>query len=521
MFSATKERVMDTHRHIGGCGRGQSTVVGFALLIGLVVVGAAIVLLAGSTALADTQQQAELERATHTMTLLDSRAAMVALGDAESQSVSLESDAGEYTVHEDRGWLKIEHTNFSRNGNTEVMFNRTLGSLVYDQGQTEIAYQGGGVWQRGENGGSTMLSPPEFHYRDETLTLPVVRVGSGYAGGDPSRINVQPRERARHVYPNATGPTAGDETGAPYNVTDGPYDNPVRNGTVTITVHSRYYLGWAAYFSTRTEGDVRLDAPNETVELELGTTAVPIGDFQMPMEGNGLDIRSIDGGHPLDAFTLTLEPDGHYSNMHWGMYVDDGNQGFEFHFHSSNPGQCKANPTPHYDGELRLSVYYFDTRDGATVHEEWYHYPIDPNSNPNYNISCPSGELMVDLTADTPMTYDDIETMPGVSAASNKWVFGSQIKSESITNSTDSFDVHPEDTGQYAPGGTEELGFVINHYMGLLGPDYELTVTDGPGGSSRVDEGASGGELRYDIASGAQYVRYLHVTENQIVIDAS
>ncbi|WP_181685846.1 DUF7289 family protein [Halorhabdus salina] len=154
--------------------RAQSDVLGTALLLGLIVSGVAILGVVGTTALNGTQQQVGVERAINSMTLFDSRAALVGLGDADTQSVTFGTGEGSYEVQPDAGRIEITHYNYSEEKQTETIYNASLGAFVFESGETDIAYQGGGVWRRGANGGSLMLSPPEFHYRSATLTLPII-----------------------------------------------------------------------------------------------------------------------------------------------------------------------------------------------------------------------------------------------------------------------------------------------------------------------------------------------------------
>jgi len=502
--------------------RAQSEVLGTVLLLGLVVAGVGILGVVGTTALTGTQQQVGVERAINSMTLFDSRAALVGLGDADAQAVDFGTGQGSYEVQPDAGRIQITHYNYSNEGRTEMIYNETLGALVFTSGETEIAYQGGGVWRRGANGGSLLLSPPEFHYRSATLTLPIIRLANtavDRAGGGPRAV-VEPRERARKIFPNESATADGSsEVGAPYDPNSAgnelAYANAIRNGSVQITVQSRYYLGWARYFNQRTDGDIEIFKSNQSVRLELETIGGSIGDFDVPLDGNALPVQGIAADHPLTDFELTLEPDGHYGNLHWSLYADEGNEGVEVHFHSSNPGKCKSGS---FDGELRLSVYYFNDTGSEYYHEEWRNETIDPNSNSDVSISCPSGELKADLLGDVTMTYDDIEDMSGVSGSSNKWYYGSKITGESITGPTETLDIHSVDPGQKSVGGTADLGLLVDHYLGLMGPQYDLTVTDGPGGSSRVDESASTGTLSFDSATSAEYLTFLHITENEIDI---
>ena len=122
--------------------RAQSNVLGAALMLGLIVTAVGIAGMVGAAALNDTQQQVGVERSINTMTLFDSRAALVALGDADTQSVSFASGGGDYEVRPDAGWLRITHFNYSEEERTETIYNASLGALVHTAGDTEIALPG-------------------------------------------------------------------------------------------------------------------------------------------------------------------------------------------------------------------------------------------------------------------------------------------------------------------------------------------------------------------------------------------
>lgn len=81
------------------------------------------------------------------------------------------------------------------------------------------------------------------------------------------------------------------------------------------------------------------------------------------------------------------------------------------------------------------------------------------------------------------------------------------------------FDEH-EDTVEWEPktytsGDTETSGRLLNHYFGLISPDFDLTVDDK--NSNTVSEDASTGTIEYQGSD--QYVTFLHITENGIEID--
>jgi hypothetical protein len=486
-------------------------VIGVVLVLGMVLAGVAVVVGVGATALSDLRSQSAIERGQTTMTQLDTRASMVALGDTPSQTVTFGSDSGRLSV-EDRGWLRVTHANYTGNGHDETVFNATLGTVSYGTGETELAYQGGGIWRTraGAGAGSTMVSPPEFHYRGATLTLPVVRVTGGSVDG--SALQVTPAGPTRRVFPNATGPTAGTEVGAPYNQTDAAYANPVANGTVNVTVGSEYHQAWAEYFRSRTEGQIT-DLPGERVRVSLESLAGSVGAFAMPQEGNGISVGGFGTGHPIDDFEITLAADNAGSNfqtMHWAFYADEGSQQFELHFFSD--GKCSGGPGGgSYSGDLDVSVYYYESG-GTSAHEEWQNTSVNVGSNDDFTVDCSSTELTIDLLSDTPLEYGDLQ----ITGSDNKWYYGPEIDSRSVPASTSTFDRHGPDTGQYTSGGTEELGVLVNHYLELLGPQFELEVTDGPGGSSRIDEGASSGRLEFETGGDGRFITFLHITENRI-----
>ncbi len=67
--------------------RAQSAPLGLLLVLSLVIVGSGVVVSLGATALVDTEAGLDVSRAETGMTQLDSQAALVALGNADSQQV--------------------------------------------------------------------------------------------------------------------------------------------------------------------------------------------------------------------------------------------------------------------------------------------------------------------------------------------------------------------------------------------------------------------------------------------------
>lgn len=231
--------------------RGQSEVLSVVLLLAITITGTGVIVAFGSTALSDSQQAAEINSAEHAMTQLDSKASLVGVGASTSQSVSLGLDATT-RVENQSGWMRVVVDPMNQSAEAVTVMNQTLGAVIYENGDTAIAYQGGGVWKASANG-TTMVSPPEVHYRETTLTLPLVVVsGQGPLSG---KTMVRQNGTATPKYPNKS---AG-------------FHNPLTQAEVNITVQSTYYRAWGRFFEQRTGGKVSFDHGNKTATLRLVT----------------------------------------------------------------------------------------------------------------------------------------------------------------------------------------------------------------------------------------------------------
>ncbi|ELZ46200.1 hypothetical protein C464_11383 [Halorubrum coriense DSM 10284] len=237
--------------------RAQSEVLGTVLLLGLTVAVVGTTVALGGAALDDSQRTADFQRVEGAMTQVDSKASLVAHGESPAQRVRMDVRRNaDLRVDEDAGWMRIEvTTSESPNATNETV---PLGAVVYERGGDTVAYQGGGVW-RSTGGGSTMVSPPEFHYRGtggtETLTLPLVTIeNSSERLGDEVRITGS-GARPEQVFPSPNG------------------SNPLLGGNVTITVQSDYADAWGRFFETRTSASVT-DLTDRRVEVRLRTKTI-------------------------------------------------------------------------------------------------------------------------------------------------------------------------------------------------------------------------------------------------------
>ncbi|TKX73131.1 hypothetical protein EXE46_14875, partial [Halorubrum sp. GN11_10-6_MGM] len=269
-----------------GGDRAQSEVLGTVLLLGLTVAVVGTTVALGATALDDSQRTADLQRVEGAMTQVDSKASLVAHGESTSQRLQLGPGRNaDLRVDEGAGSMRIEVETENGTYTNET----TLGAIVYERGDDVIAYQGGGVWRA--NGDSTrMVSPPEFHYRGDTLTLPLVTVAGERDLSDSVTIS-ESDERPEGLF-------------ASENIS-----NPLLGGNVTITVESEYAEAWGRFFESRTEAnvtqlssdEVQVEIRTKTVHPTLTTSASAVGSSSIAAGGiRRLEADSYDSGSDSD-----------------------------------------------------------------------------------------------------------------------------------------------------------------------------------------------------------------------------
>ncbi|WP_152042667.1 DUF7289 family protein [Salinigranum salinum] len=266
----------ETDSRIGICrdGRAQANVVGFALLVGLTVVGVTGVVVLGAQGLGSLQNETTAKQAEHAFTQLDSVGAEVALGQSEARTVDLGTRGGSLRTVP-AGELRLAY----EDGPT--IHAQTLGAVVHERDGAVVAYQGGGVW-RGTGNESRMVSPPEIHFHDGTLTMPMVVVRAGGSGPN-DRVTVRRLSQQPNLGPGT-----------------------VRNDVVVLTITSDYYVGWAQYFETRVDDvHVSVDHGARTATIELGRVQFD-ATFDDAIQAHGGDVE-VSTGNPEVNGPITAE----------------------------------------------------------------------------------------------------------------------------------------------------------------------------------------------------------------------
>jgi hypothetical protein len=242
--------------------RGQTAVLGFAIIIFIAVALIGAIVAFGLTALDEGRAAAEFSQAEQSMTVFDARSDRVAFEDDNVERVDFgATGSGVVFLRPDEGRVRVHH-NFSSAAapDDKTLYDRRLGSVRYYSQNRTLAYQGSGVF-RYEGNRTIVVTDPEIGITNGTLQVPIVRTnGTGTAQGDVQTI-VEAGDDRGAVYPNASR-TYSDNT---------PHANPVERGRIEVLVTSPFYRGWERHFEARTNGTVTTFHGNETVRATFDT----------------------------------------------------------------------------------------------------------------------------------------------------------------------------------------------------------------------------------------------------------
>ncbi|WP_439026509.1 DUF7289 family protein [Haloarchaeobius sp. DT45] len=239
--------------------RGQSALLATVLLVGLVTIGAVSIIVVGGLTIQESKENTESMRIEQVFVELEQNVGSVALGEGANEVTDFDIRTREGAIHrKDTGRIEVYTENID-------IANESFGSIEYRRGDTVYAYQAGGVW-RGTGPDATMVSSPQFYYRDGTLNLPIPIV----SGEERIESGIVEIRKNRTMSPiNRVGYVEGE--------------------LVTVRIHSEYYGGWADYLRERTsDRAVSVDHANETVEVKLGRPALN-GDFKQGVYATGGD----------------------------------------------------------------------------------------------------------------------------------------------------------------------------------------------------------------------------------------
>ncbi|AFZ71407.1 DUF7289 family protein [Natronobacterium gregoryi] len=234
--------------------RGLTPQVGLVLLIGLVIVGATLVVATGWLLIdsLESESQAELTRSTVEVT---DHGIVTATTTGQTQTIPWE-DAS----YSDDGQVQLVWHNGSVTGANEAVTIETLGAIEYELSDRTIAYQSGASWEK-RDGETQVLSSPTVGYDDEILQLHFTTLDREAVSGTEAVVE-----------PEQNSTRAGAIENASTEAADAGFND------LTIVVESDYYDGWQTHFEsvfgtanvTATEADDEVE-----VTLENATETDP------------------------------------------------------------------------------------------------------------------------------------------------------------------------------------------------------------------------------------------------------
>lgn len=482
--------------------RAQTSPLSVLLIVSITITAAVVIVVFGGAALEGTQAESETGQAEQALTQFDSRASQVALGDSQSQNVDIGQQNGNYRVDEDAGAIRIYHENYTTD-KTEYIYGSesewvSLGAVVYEGENADIAYQGGGVWRSDDGGGSTMVSPPEFHYRQATLTFPLIRVNGTDTSAGRTSARVTRLETASSIFPQP-GTTYPDGT---------EYLNPIQEGQMVVEIRSEYCEAWATYLRQRTDGEVTECNEDGVITAELVTQGTQ-GAFGIN-QGQELQVRGMDqSAHALQSLEFEFRSDSNsdFNNFGWSLSGENANgDRLELFVQGDGGGDvCKDNKDPE---PVTAGVFYDDAENDT--YNAWVIDESDPDA---YHITCDDGEVVLNvdfLNASRNATYTTV----------SKSELERYDPPSGGLEGTEVMDSHSEDPSEdFVEGDELDIAMATQHYFALMGSaDMKATEQQKAQGSSSagLSEDSSG---NIDYGPSDKVVTYLHITENRIRVE--
>lgn len=469
---------MEKNRKIYGCNCGASPVIGVLLMFALTIISISAMLVYSVPMISDLQDDAQAQKIEQGFTILDSRTSKVALGESPLQTTSVSLIGGSINVNDDtvddKSNIRIVITNLTNPGASED-FNCSFGTIEYTKDNQRIAYEGGGVWSKHEgSGGSVMISPPEFHYNGETLTLPIMSITgrSSSSGNGDTSISVSSDNKPSVLFPNSSISSSRK--------------NPVTLDKVHIYIKSQYYDAWADYADTMIYTTATLDHENTTAIIELDVMP-PMGTSTL---ANMIKVGAVNASNPLPVYDFSFYLEAEDSN-------NNGLNPAKYEIGATSGTKTLTYSLAKKGGanQLEVHVIYKDTAAGTEYIEEWEGvttYPVSGSKADQY--------ATVDfLDPAFMMRYDP----PGTDGATPDFSWNtsgpiSELPDVEINSGNVSFSMND----------------LTQHYLKLITKDGAIIFDIDGGKQDPVDYEESTITINYDGMPGA--ITYLHITRNDM-----
>ncbi|MBC7085628.1 MAG: hypothetical protein H5T43_04605 [Methanomethylovorans sp.] len=473
------------------CKTAESSVVGIVIILMLTTLSVGTILLYGIPTINDMQDMAKTQKVEQAFTVLDSRVSKVALGESPLQTTSLSLMGGTLEVKgEGASYNNSEITivlanidapwydSFSKQRyrwgawegfetqNDFTMFNVPMGYIIYNKDDRIVGYEGGGVWSKYPTGQAVMISPPEFNYNGETLTLPVMCIigNTSISGGTDVGITVSSTNIPTVLYPDP--------------VKDKRMINPLKSDKVLIYIKSNFYNAWCDYANTLAYTSATVDETNSTAVVELEV---------MPPMGKSVLTHNFKVG----ALNVSRAAPMHNFSFDFGARSSQGLNPTNYQISATSGTKTLIYSLAKKGGanQLQLTVTYQDTA-AASYTEKWNGVNVFPVKGTKQDQ-----QAIVDL-------LDKNFVMKYASDKDFSW------------NDTSAVSLPPN--VNFHNGDETSLYNITQHYMRLITMDGSVKFSlNSPGKSDPVDYDKSSLTLYYDGMPGA--ITYLHVTRNDLL----
>ena len=463
--------------------RAVTSPIGIVIILGITLAAAVGILVFGVAALEESQRDSEIGQAELALTQFDSRVSQVALGDSREKAVSM--GRGNYRINESAGSVNITHEDWDNDGSNAVILETTdLGAVIYENGDTKMAYQGGAVWRQAPDGDAQMVSPPEFHYRERTLTYPIVTIS-----GEGSRVG----ETNIHM-------TGGDtievfpHRNEMYDPST-PYENPTGNGSILVTLESEFCTGWESYFESRSEGAIQQSCDEDEDNVVVVDLSIPFAEtfedavsYQSEFDCNGENCpQAKKSSRPSVSSVIDTE----IGNCETGSCED---------LNDALVNDNIENETYYSDEPVEFEDETFDATDGD----------VKIIINSTFEIT---DDITIDGDGEVQIFVNDDWVMGG-GGSINEGGNASQLQIYTHTDVdqiTHNGNTHV--TGViYAP----DTDFVQNGNGDIIGAVVADTITANGAPAQDWETDDSLDDFTTDLVAGHDPITYLHVTENKV-----
>ncbi|WP_143072336.1 DUF7289 family protein [Methanolobus profundi] len=474
--------------------RAVSSVVGIIILLLITLLSISIIILYTIPTIDDMQDLAKAQKIEQAFTVADSRASKASLGESPLQTtrvslmggtLEVRGDAEAYNesqimilaVSSSSSWYddflnKSDQWNSWKDYENESDFSGysstiPMGKIIYTTGDRTIAYEGGGVWSRYGDGGSVMISPPEFHFNTQTLTLPIMKItgNTSISGTTETDIMVRSTNTPQVLFPNTT--------------IDINFTNPIRADDLFIYINSEFYDGWAKYAETLTASEVTLDHQNQTTIIQLGTVP-PMGTFPL---SSSFKIIKLNESNPDPMYNFSFyfeDTEGDASNFNPVRTYITATAGTKTLYYEIKKNEITT--IEYTDSSYGTNKEKWATSGGSEfpIYEDPLHVKM---ANSTFDLLSTTYMLEYDNQADAEFSWDEVSST-------------TMLPNVSITTG----DVYP-------------LYNVTNHYMKLLASDGLIVCSWSQNNNEKIKEEDSEYTLVYDSSGN---IAYLHITSSDL-----